>query len=107
MFQVVGVARDYFAGRAQTPADLGRENVTGRAADRHHFKVPSLRNVELTAPYFHDGSAKTLADAVRVMGHVQLGRTLDDEEVRLLVAFLASLTAPLPLDAALPPGVPR
>jgi cytochrome c peroxidase len=93
MFQKFGVMGDYFADRGhQTAADLGRFNVTGRDEDRHTFKVPSLRNVARTAPYFHDGSAKTLEEAVAVMGRYQLGRTLSRSDVALLVKFLNTLT---------------
>jgi cytochrome c peroxidase len=93
LFQRFGVMRDYFAGRtSQSSADQGRYNVTGREEDRHVFKVPSLRNVALTPPYFHDGSAATLEEAVAVMGRVQLDRELTDDDKRLLVAFLHSLT---------------
>ncbi len=93
MFQKFGVIGDYFKDRGNiTQADYGRYNVTGDEADKHVFKVPSLRNVELTAPYFHDGSAKTLQDAVAVMGKYQLGRPLKDFEVKGLVAFLKTLT---------------
>jgi cytochrome c peroxidase len=56
------------------------------------FKVPSLRNVALTAPYFHDGQAKTLEDAVKQMAWLQLNKKLTDEEVQSIVAFLKSLT---------------
>ena len=94
MYQTFGVMGDYFKERGGpiTEADRGRENVTGNPKDRHIFKVPSLRNVALTAPYFHDGSAQTLADAVRVMARFQLGRSLEDTEVRLIVKFLQTLT---------------
>lgn len=92
MFQKFGVLRDYFASRPATQADLGRYNVTGREEDRHVFKVPSLRNVALTAPYFHDASASTLEAAVVVMARHQLGRELSDDDVDALVAFLRSLT---------------
>lgn len=92
MYQRFGVMEDYFAGRPDTPGDLGRYNVTGRDEDRHVFKVPSLRNVALTPPYFHDGSAATLEEAVAVMGRVQLGRDLGAEDKRLIVAFLRTLT---------------
>lgn len=92
MYQKFGVFGDYFARRPQTRADLGRYNVTGREEDRHVFKVPSLRNVALTAPYFHDGSADTLKEAVIVMGRYQLGRELSDHEADCIVAFLGSLT---------------
>jgi cytochrome c peroxidase len=93
MFQKFGVMGDYFADRGhQTSADLGRFNVTGRDEDRHTFKVPSLRNVARTAPYFHDGSARTLEEAVAVMAKYQLGRTLSRSDVELLVKFLNALT---------------
>lgn len=96
MFQKFGVLGDYFAGRAVSQADLGRYNVTGRDEDRHVFKVPSLRNVALTAPYFHDGSADSLATAVAVMGRYQLGRDLSPDDVKAIVAFLNSLTGKIP-----------
>jgi cytochrome c peroxidase len=74
-----------------TRADYGRFNVTGRYDDRYVFKVPSLRLAAVTAPYFHDGSAATLGDAVRVMARYQLGRRIPDEHVERIVAFLRSL----------------
>lgn len=92
MFQRFGVMGDIFSDRPQTKADQGRFNVTGLEEDRHVFKVPSLRNVALTYPYFHDGSARTLSDAVRIMGKFQLGKDLSREDVRLIVAFLNTLT---------------
>ncbi|HKV42682.1 MAG TPA: cytochrome c peroxidase [Blastocatellia bacterium] len=93
MFQTFGVMADYFADRGHiTKADFGRFNVTGDPADRYVFKVPSLRNVELTAPYFHDGSVNTLEGAVQVMGKYQLGRHLSGEETAALVKFLKTLT---------------
>ena len=93
MFQVFGVMGDYFARRGgPTQADLGRFNVTGLEADKHVFKVPSLRNVALTAPYFHDGSARTLEDAVDVMFRYQLGRSAPAEDKALIVEFLHTLT---------------
>ena len=75
-----------------TEPDLGRFLVTGVARDRGVFRVPSLRNVAVTAPYFHDGRAATLEDAVDTMARVQLGRTLTREEVGLIVKFLHTLT---------------
>ena len=92
MLQRFGVMRDYFADRgAVVPPDFGRFNVTAREEDRFVFRVPSLRNVALTAPYFHDGSAPTLERAVVVMARYQLGRELEPGEVASLVAFLTSL----------------
>ncbi|HVX57510.1 MAG TPA: hypothetical protein VHA37_07300, partial [Candidatus Saccharimonadales bacterium] len=60
--------------------------------DRSKFKTPTLRNIELTAPYFHDGSAKTLADTVRTMATFQLGVQLSDEDVESIASFLKTLT---------------
>lgn len=89
--EVLGRARAY-PGLDANGVDLGHFNVTGRSEDRHRFKVPSLRNVALTAPYFHDGSIGTLEDAVREMGEHQLDVTLTRGEVARLVAFLGTLT---------------
>lgn len=93
MFQKFGVMGDYFEG-AEEPdkVDLGRFNVTGREADKHVFKVPSLRNVTLTAPYFHNGVVKTLPEAVDVMFKFQLGRPAPEEDKALILAFLQTLT---------------
>lgn len=91
MFQRFGIMDDFFKDRSPSNADQGRFNVTGLEEDRHVFKVPSLRNVAVTFPYFHDGSAKTLSDAVRVMGKYQLGKGLSEQDVRLIVAFLRTL----------------
>lgn len=91
MYQKFGVLGDYFAGQPETKSDLGRYNVTGREVDKHVFKVPSLRNIALTAPYFHNGSVDTLTDAVVIMGRYQLGRELESRDVQAIVAFLGSL----------------
>jgi cytochrome c peroxidase len=93
MFQTMGKMGDYFHDRGNvTQADYGRYNVTGDARDRFKFKVPTLRNIARTAPYFHDASAQTLDEAIRTMGKYQLGFTLSDEEVRLLRQYLETLT---------------
>ena len=92
MYQRFGVMGDYFEGRTTSTADLGRFNVTGREEDRHVFKVPSLRNVAVTAPYFHDGSANSLEEAVIVMGRYQLGRHLSGADVASISAYLRTLT---------------
>lgn len=91
LFQRFGVMAAYFAGTTPGKADLGRFNVTGREEDRHMFKVPSLRNVARTAPYFHDGSVSRLEDAVRVMGRHQLGMDLSDDDIAQIAAFLRTL----------------
>jgi cytochrome c peroxidase len=96
MFQRFGIMGDYFADRGQlTPADLGRFNQTGNESDRYVFKVPSLRNVEHTAPYFHDGSTATLEGAIQIMGRYQLGRELSQQDIADLAAFLRALSAPV------------
>jgi cytochrome c peroxidase len=86
--------------------DNGRKAVTGAAADNMVFKVPSLRNVAMTAPYFHDGSATTLDQAVRMMAHHQLGVDLEDDEVREIKAWLGSLTGDIPGEYIAPPVLP-
>ena len=92
MFQVFGVINDYFTKQGNiTDADLGRFNVTGNEADRHAFKVPSLRMAAHTAPYLHDGSAATLRDAVDVMFEFQLGREAPDAHKDAIVTFLKTL----------------
>ena len=93
LFQKFGVMGDYFAKRGKiTKADLGRFNVTKNETDRHVFRVPSLRNVAQTPPYFHDGSAPRLEDAVTVMGIYQLGRPLTPSENDAIVKFLRTLS---------------
>jgi cytochrome c peroxidase len=92
LFQRFGVMGDYFKDRPFSKADQGRFNVTGLEDDRHVFKVPGLRNVAVTPPYFHDGSVQTLEKAVRVMGYYQLGMDMSEEDIRLIVVFLHTLT---------------
>jgi cytochrome c peroxidase len=92
MFQRFGVMGSYLKGDAGRQADLGRFNVSGLEIDKNVFKVPSLRNVEVTPPYFHDGSAQSLEEAVIIMGRYQLGRELSGEDVKALTAFLKTLT---------------
>ena len=77
--------------------ELGRYNITHKEEDKYVFKVPSLRNVSLTAPYMHDGRASTLKEAVNLMVKYQLGRRIYGEELRNIVSFLQSLTGELPL----------
>ena len=91
-FQKMGIVEPYKTAMTTQ----GRAAVTGKDADRFNFKVPTLRNVELTYPYFHDGEAATLAQAVDVMGRLQLGRTFTPDENAKLVAFLKTLTGKQP-----------
>ncbi|MGN7610955.1 cytochrome-c peroxidase [Magnetococcales bacterium HHB-1] len=97
MFQNMGLYGNYFADRGKkiSKADLGRYNVTGRLRDRHRFKVPGLRNVALTPPYFHDGSVKSLDEAIRIMVHYQLGREIIKPEIDLIIDFFKALTGQL------------
>ena len=93
-FEKMGVKQDYFKlrGGQITEADNGRFNVTKEEKDRHFFKVPILRNVEITYPYFHDGSVNNLNDAVRIMGQVQRNKNFNDTEINNIVSFLKTLT---------------
>ncbi|WP_297527498.1 cytochrome-c peroxidase [Thiohalobacter sp.] len=92
MFQKFGVFREPAHEQDATPMDEGRFTLTGDEADRGVFRVPSLRNVAVTAPYFHDGEVTALDEAIRVMGEVQLGIEIPPADRRLIKAFLHSLT---------------
>ena len=102
-FQRMGVFEPY---KTNNPA-AGRADVTGKDEDRMNFKVPTLRNVELTYPYFHDGAAATLEEAVDIMGRLQLGRKYSEQEIGDIVAFLKTLTGDQPtfVMPLLPPSV--
>lgn len=91
-FQKMGLVEPYVT----TNAAQGRAGVTGKDADRFTFKVPTLRNVELTYPYFHDGAAATLSEAVDTMARIQLGRQFSAEDNAKVVAFLKTLTGDQP-----------
>ena len=99
-YQKVGVVREYMT------EDMGRFAITGNELDRHVFKVPSLRNIVETAPYFHDGQVKTLEEAVRLMGHHQLGWDLSENDVKAIVAFLGSLTGTIDQEYIAMPELP-
>jgi cytochrome c peroxidase len=104
-FQKMGIVQPY---KATSPAE-GRSAVTGKEIDRFNFKVPTLRNVELTYPYFHDGAVNTLPEAVDVMGRLQLGKKFTPEENAKIVAFLKTLTGDQPkfLLPILPPSTEK
>jgi len=104
-FQKMGIMEPY---QARSPAE-GRIAVTGKDGDRFRFKVPTLRNVELTYPYFHDGEAETLTEAVDVMGRLQLGKKFSKEENAQIVAFLKTLTGEQPAFSlpVLPPSTDK
>ncbi|MBL6765353.1 MAG: cytochrome-c peroxidase [Verrucomicrobiae bacterium] len=86
--------------------DLGRFGVTGNEADKLVFKVPSLRNIEKTGPYFHDASETTLDGAIRKMGRHQLGVEIPKKDVAAIKAFLQTLTADIPAELAATPEMP-
>jgi cytochrome c peroxidase len=102
MFQKLGLAKPW-----DNVNDPGRFSVTKQEADRMVFKVPTLRNIEKTAPYYHDGSIATLDEAVRQMADHQLARTLTKEEVGSVVAFLKALTGELPTEYIKEPPLPK
>jgi cytochrome c peroxidase len=92
-YEKMGRKGDYFGDRGDvSDADLGRYNVTSRDQDRHYLKVPILRNVTFTAPYFHDGTVETLGQAIELMAKYQLGVKLNSLEKQRIQAFLTSLT---------------
>lgn len=94
MYQKLGLVFPYES------VDQGRFDVTKSDTDRHVFKVPSLRNVVKTAPYFHDGSVATLEEAVKLMGKHQLGKDLSEADINEIVVFLGSLTGRIPQRAS-------
>jgi cytochrome c peroxidase len=93
-YEVMGRRADYFKARGDnlTDADNGRYNVTKDEKDRHAFKVPTLRNVARTFPYFHDGSKKTVREAVDAMATYQVGEPLAEKDAQDVVKFLETLT---------------
>jgi cytochrome c peroxidase len=92
-FQKMGVIKPYKTNNKA----IGLAGVSGKEMDRFKFKVPTLRNIELTYPYFHDGEAETLSEAVDMMGQLQLGKTFNKKENAQIVAFLKTLTGEQPL----------
>lgn len=95
-FQKFGVHKDYWLATGSKTIDTGRFAATKKEEDKYVYRVPMLRNITRTGPYFHDGSVDTLQQAVRVMAEVQLGRTLARQDVDDIVAFLDSLTGAIP-----------
>jgi cytochrome c peroxidase len=93
-YELMGLRRHYFEARGMelTEEDNGRYKETKEERDRHRFKVPGLRNVELTWPYYHDGTRATMDEAVRDMALYQCDVELTDAETEAIVAFLRTLT---------------
>lgn len=97
-FELMSKYGDYFADRKQSRPDIayndddnGLYSFTGKAEDMHKFKVPNLRNISKTAPYYHDGTIESLEEAVRLMFHYELGKTATDEQVASITTFLKAL----------------
>lgn len=96
MYQKLGILEAYFSAvESKLNLNLGRYNVTGKEEDRHVFKVPSLRNIELTAPYLHLGGVEKLEDVIKLMAKYQLGRELPVEDIQSIKAFLLTLNGEL------------
>ncbi|MBL8215226.1 MAG: cytochrome-c peroxidase [Bryobacterales bacterium] len=101
-YKILGIEKTYEPNK-----DMGRFNVTKVGTDRYAFKVPSLRNIEKTGPYLHDGTIATLEECVRLMGTYQLGKRLSDGEVTSIVTWLKSLTGELPAEYIRAPALPK
>ena len=95
-FMKFGLFENYWEHTNSKIIDNGKEKITGNEYDKYVFKVPSLRNIAETKPYFHDGSVDSLSNAVEIMAKVQLNYTLSKNERENIVAFLNSLTADIP-----------
>lgn len=108
-FQKFGLVKgpywDYIP--SQAPHDEGLFEVTKKESDKYIFRVPPLRNIEKTAPYFHNGSVADLGEAVRIMAETQLGQTLSTQEIEDIVAFLNSTTGEIPAEALVVPELPQ
>lgn len=103
MMQKFGALEAYFNEKNETQVDLGLFNKTQNEQDRNVFKVPTLRNIEKTAPYFHNAGAQTLDEAIKIMGLNQLGRKIPDDERAAIAEFLTSLTGELKTQPIMPP----
>jgi cytochrome c peroxidase len=106
LYTKFGLAAPYWQYTKSNPIDEGRFAVTGNPADKYVFKVPVLRNVAMTPPYFHDGSVPSLADAIRIMAKVQMGKDLTGAQVGDILAFFASLTGRIPPEVLQAPILP-
>ncbi len=101
MFQRLGIAKPW-----PDQTDLGRFKVTGSEADKMVFKVPSLRNIEKTAPFYHNGKVRTLEEAVPLMAEYELGKRLTQQDVDSIVTWLKSLTGEIPAEYIRKPELP-
>lgn len=96
MYQKFGVYGNYWDHTNSEVIDEGRFDHTKKESDKYIFKVPTLRNVSVTFPYFHDGSVKDLDEAIKIMGKVQLNKDLTDDQVKSIHVFLDALTGEVP-----------
>lgn len=95
VYQKFGIFEPYWKYTKSKKIDLGLYSITKKEEDKYVFKIPSLRNVAMTAPYFHDGSVLSLKDAIKIMAKVQLGKNLSKEDIDDIYTFLTSLTGNL------------
>jgi cytochrome c peroxidase len=102
MYQKLGMAKAW-----SDTSDPGRAKVTKSPADQLVFKVPSLRNINKTGPYFHSGKVTSLDQAIRFMAEYQVGKTMSDAEVQSVIAFLGALTGDIPAEYIKPPQLPK
>jgi len=93
-FEYMGIKKSYFdyRGTGLTDGDKGRYSVTKNEQDLHKFKTPTLRNVMITPPYMHDGTVKSVEDAIRMMHQFEIGNNISDPDVTKIIAFLKTLT---------------
>lgn len=106
MYQKMGLFGNYAETIGSDHDDLGRFTITENENDKYLFKVPSLRNIEKTAPYFHDGAVESLSESVKIMGKLQLNKDLTDEQVAEIVTFLKTLTGEVPEKYQTAPTMP-
>jgi cytochrome c peroxidase len=106
MYQKMGLFGNYAETIGSDHDDLGRFTITENENDKYLFKVPSLRNIEKTAPYFHDGAVESLSESVKIMGKLQLNKDLTDEQVAEIVTFLKALSGEVPEKYQTAPAMP-
>jgi cytochrome c peroxidase len=106
MYQKFGVTKPYWELTGSKSKDEGRSAISKNEGEKYYFKVPSLRNIEKTYPYFHDGSVWDLKQAIAIMGELQLGKKLSDDQINDIEAFLKTLTGEVPESARLLPVLP-
>lgn len=107
MFQKFGVYGNYWELTGSEKIDEGKYAVTGQDYEKYMFKVPSLRNIEKTGPYFHDGSVTDLEEAIKIMAKLQLNKDLTDEEVTSIMTFLKTLTTEIDQEKITEPEMPQ